>query len=337
MELPKQPIVGPSVWTGSDIKQRSDWRRTLGNDAVKELRHLLTAVNDGRMIDSSLAPDLPHLSRVLTAVRDDLLKGSGFVLLQGFPVDSYAPEDVDALFLAMGRLIGLPTSQNSYGDLLGHVRDEGKRVNVTGDTRGARGYLSNEKLLFHSDLSDAVALLCIQKSISGGMSSMSSSMSVYNEILRTHPEYLPVYARGFAFRSTEADGVQTEWRLPVFTFENGMLSCAIRRMAIETARLNGVVYTDLENAALEFLDATASREDLRYDMHLEPGDIQFLNNYVTFHSRTDFVDAQEPRLKRHMLRLWLRFPGGRSFLAKYPTIYDGIPHTVDRQQVGDAR
>lgn len=107
-----------------------------------------------------------------------------------------------------------------------------------------------------------------------------------------------------------------------------MLSCAIRRVAIETARLNGLPYSDLENRALEYLDETAARQDLRYDMHMEPGDIQLLNNYVTFHSRTEFVDAEAPELKRHMLRLWLQFADGRTFLRKYPTIYDGIPHTV---------
>ncbi len=331
MQIPSKPATGPSVWTGQDIRERHDWRRTFDRAAIDEMPALLQAARDGRAIGLHSNLDYPNLARILVAVREELLHGVGFVLLQGFPVTSFALPDIDTLFLAMGRLIGQPISQNSYGDLLGHVRDEGKRVIITGDTRGARGYLSNEKLLFHTDLGDAVALLCIQKSLSGGMSSMSSSMSVFNEILKTHPEYLSVYFNGFAFRSTEADGIQTNWRLPVFTYENGLLSCAIRRMAIETARLNGVPYTDLENAALEFLDATAAREDFRYDMHMEPGDIQILNNFVTFHSRTEFVDADRPELKRHMLRLWLQFPEGRAFLRKYPTIYDGVPHTITRQ------
>ena len=40
----------------------------------------------------------------------------------------------------------------------------------------------------------------------------------------------------------------------------------------------------------------------------EPGDIQFINNYTILHSRTGFVDGPEPHQKRHMLRLWLKFP-----------------------------
>ena len=329
MHIPDVPVTGPSVWMGRDIAEGKGWRREFDAAAAAELPGLLEAAKVYAEKVGS-APGFPALRRLMESVRDDLLHGRGFVLLQGFPVDRYSLPDIEAMFLGLGRLIGKPVSQNSYGDLLGHVRDEGKRVIITGDTRGARGYLSNEKLLFHTDLGDAVALLCIQKSLEGGMSSMSSSMSVYNEILKTHPEYLPVYFRGFPFRSTEADGAEILWRLPVFTYENGMLSCAIRRMAIETARLNGVPYTDEENAALQYLDEVAAREDLRFDMHMEPGDIQLLNNFVTFHSRTEFVDADEPELKRHMLRLWLQFPQGRSFLSKYPTIYDGVPHTIDR-------
>jgi len=330
MGLPQQPVAGTNVWTGDDIRHREDWRMRFDEGALSELRDLLDTARAGTAVDMSLAPRFPRLSRLLEAAREELMHGRGFVLLQGFPIKAYSLPEIETMFLSMGRLIGNAVSQNSYGDLLGHVRDEGKRTNVTGDTRGARGYLSNERLLFHTDLSDCVALLCIQKSLSGGMSSMSSSMTVYNEILKTHPEYLPVYERGFAFRSVEADGAPTEWRLPIYVYEHGMLSCAIRRMAIETARLNGVPYTDLENRALEYLDETAARQDLRYDMHMEPGDIQLLNNYVTFHSRTEFVDAEPPELKRHMLRLWLQFPEGRTFLRKYPTIYDGVPHTVDR-------
>jgi len=41
-------------------------------------------------------------------------------------------------------------------------------------------------------------------------------------------------------------------------------------------------------------------------MVLEPGDIQFLNNYVVVHSRTDYVDHDDPERLRRLLRLWLR-------------------------------
>ncbi|MGH7041236.1 MAG: TauD/TfdA family dioxygenase [Acetobacteraceae bacterium] len=329
LEIPKSPVTGPSVWTGATLAARSEWERQFDVPSLAELDGLLAAAK-ADTITGALVERFPSLAALLSGVHDELVHGSGVVLLHGFPATRYTDQESAVLYLALGRLMGTPISQNSYGDLLGHVRDEGKRTTVIGNTTGARGYLSNEKLLFHTDLGDTVGLLCLQKAVEGGISSVSSSMMVFNEILKIHPEYLPAYFDGFAFRSTEADGAPTEWRLPVYTCHRGLLSCAIRRVAIETTRLNGFPYTDLENAALDFFDSTSARPDLRYDMCLEPGDIQFLNNYITLHSRTNFVDAEDPRLKRHLLRLWLQFPDGRSFMRCYPTLYDGIPATLPR-------
>ena len=43
-----------------------------------------------------------------------------------------------------------------------------------------------------------------------------------------------------------------------------------------------------------------------------PGDIQFLNNHVTLHTRTAFTDHENDELKRHLLRLWLSPPNNRA-------------------------
>jgi hypothetical protein len=54
-------------------------------------------------------------------------------------------------------------------------------------------------------------------------------------------------------------------------------------------------------------------------MDLELGDIQFINNYTTLHSRTGFVDGPEPHQKRHMLRLWLKLPKPWPLGAEFPS------------------
>ncbi len=43
------------------------------------------------------------------------------------------------------------------------------------------------------------------------------------------------------------------------------------------------------------------------------GQVQFINNRQFAHNRTDFKDATEPHLKRHMIRTWSREEGRRSF------------------------
>jgi hypothetical protein len=73
--------------------------------------------------------------------------------------------------------------------------------------------------------------------------------------------------------------------------------------------------TDIE--ALELFDDLANDQELRLDMELRPGDMQFLHNHTCLHDRTAFVDWPEPERKRHLLRLWLAAPGARPL----PPIY----------------
>ena len=46
-------------------------------------------------------------------------------------------------------------------------------------------------------------------------------------------------------------------------------------------------------------------------IHQQPGDILFLNNWMTFHRRAEFEDYDEPEKKRHLLRIWLSVPNSR--------------------------
>lgn len=52
-------------------------------------------------------------------------------------------------------------------------------------------------------------------------------------------------------------------------------------------------------------------EECAVDIEFKAGDIQFLANQVTLHSRRAFEDWPEPHRRRHLLRLWLRDGAGR--------------------------
>ena len=66
------------------------------------------------------------------------------------------------------------------------------------------------------------------------------------------------------------------------------------------------------------MDALCKDPAFHLDMAFEPGDMQFLNNYVVLHSRGEYEDWPEPERKRHLLRLWLRTPG----FARLPAAFD---------------
>jgi alpha-ketoglutarate-dependent taurine dioxygenase len=65
------------------------------------------------------------------------------------------------------------------------------------------------------------------------------------------------------------------------------------------------------NRALDFMEEIVVRPDVSFDFDMHPGDIQLINNYCTFHSRTEFVDHDAPDKKRHMLRAWLSVHNSR--------------------------
>src|ERR1019366_7443750 len=77
-------------------------------------------------------------------------------------------------------------------------------------------------------------------------------------------------------------------------------------------------------AALDVFDQLAEDKDLRLDITLRPGDIQFVHNHTILHDRTSFVDWPEPERKRHLLRLWLAVPGARPLPPVYAERYGSI-------------
>ena len=59
-------------------------------------------------------------------------------------------------------------------------------------------------------------------------------------------------------------------------------------------------------------------------MTFEAGDIQFLNNHLTYHMRTEFEDFGEPERKRHLLRLWLSIPNSRPLSQGFAPFFGDV-------------
>ena len=316
-----KPITTPNAWRGADLARDRSWIETLGADEIEDVGRALAAARaTGRPlaeVDREQFPLTvlrPRLERVL----EEICGGRGFVVLRGLPVRRYSDEDVGLILWGLGRYLGSPLYQNPQGDLLGHVYDHGRTY---GDI-DVRGYETNAYLPYHTDGCDLVGLLCLRAGIEGGLSSIVSSVSVHNEILAHHPEYLGLFYNGFYYiRREEALGTGgvSERPVPVFGCRDGVVSCRYIRNQINAGAVKrGVPLTAIETAALDYLDETTRRPDLRLDMDLEPGDIQLCNNYTILHSRTGFVDGPEPHQKRHMLRLWLKFPKPWPIAADFP-------------------
>jgi hypothetical protein len=319
---PTQPIDHPCAWRGQDIASSRDWIETLSPDEVREVE---AAMHDVKRRGLSLHQvrradfPLPSLSKRLARIAREVEDGRGFVLLRGLPVQKYPDDETRFIVWGVGAHLGIPVSQSRNGELLGEVRDLGVRLG----TPTSRGYRSNEHLRFHTDLSDIVLLLCVRKARTGGLSRVVSSVAIHNEILRRRPDLLKLlYADYYHSRQGEETEGEGPWYAkPVFGMCDGRFSSQYSRSFVESAqRFPDVPRISAEqNEALDLLAALA--EELCLHMALEPGDIQLLNNHVTYHSRTGYEDHDDPSHQRLLYRLWLSTPESRRLPPGYEVIW----------------
>lgn len=314
-----EPIRDASAWDASTYKN-DGWIRCLTDVHLGEIDKAINdLVRQGRTLDTVTQRDFKanSLSVFLKDFVDNDVAQRGFGMLRGFPVASYNTEQVEMFFWGLGTLMGTGVSQNAAGHRLGHVRDQG----LDYDALNVRGYQTRAHLPFHCDPSDVVGLLCFNKAVEGGMSSVVSGITMYNQILRERPQYLDLLHRGFLYdrrgEETTYQGALSDY-VPVYGCFDGDLSIRYVRKSMETAQQKlGVDFTDEELEVLDYLEELSRRDDLVYSMMLEPGDMQFCNNYLVLHSRTEYKDHEITEKKRHMLRLWLQIPGIRKLAPEF--------------------
>jgi hypothetical protein len=311
---PPRPLVeGPSAWIGAELARRPEqWVYTLSTAEIGEVEGEVARLR-GRDLAGLTRADfsLPTLAPVLDGMREDVLNGRGFVLIRGLPVEGRPSEDNAMAYWGIGLHFGNPRSQNAMGHLLGHVRDLGL---ATADPN-VRTYQTTERQHFHTDSCDIVGLLCLKTAKSGGLSSIVSSMAIYNEMAKHRPDLLSRLFQPFATdrRGEVPVGEKPYFDMPVYNDYAGHLSAIYSGTYIRSAQRFAKVprLTAEDHAALEMFDDLANDKELRLDMELRPGDMQFLHNHTCLHDRTAFVDWPEPERKRHLLRLWLAAPGAR--------------------------
>src|SRR5689334_11946251 len=309
--LPPKVCDG-SVWYEADLATREDWVERLSEAEIDEVTRAVaaTGIEDLGSITAKDVP-LPTLAPRLQSMLDDVLNGRGFVLIKGLPVDSWAKREAAIAFLVIGVHLGALRMQNAAGHLLGHVKDLGH----SSDDPNTRIYQTRERQTFHTDSCDVVGLLCLHTAKSGGLSSLVSSTTIFNEMRRRRPDLLRVLLEPIETdrRGETPAGSKPYFNIPVFNYHEGLVSAIYQRQYIESARRFRDVppLTPLQIEALDLFDELANDPKLHLLMELEPGDIQLVHNHTILHDRTAFEDFPERERKRHLLRLWLAPPNAR--------------------------
>lgn len=312
MTTAAHPVRGPSVWKGSDFATDRSWLRELSGAQAGALVDTARRWEgrDFRTLQRAEARRaLAALLPIADAARAEL-GTRGFVLLRGVPVGDMAPAQIQLAYWAMGLLFGQGLTQNAKGDFLCPVTDMGVDFGYSGSDsqQNVRGYQSKADLNYHCDPTDVVALMCVRKALTGGRSTIVSTPAIYNEMLREHPEHLPVLLRGFPYdrKAEQAPGeAPVTERIPVFVVHEERVSSRYARSYILGGAQKTAPLTAAETAALDCFDAIARREDMPLHMAFEPGDVQLLNNFTVLHGRTAYEDHADPARRRFLWRLWL--------------------------------
>ena len=327
-ELP--PLIRDrSAWFGPDLDP-ADWIEVLSPGELAEIETAGRRLADREVDWTNFRADdfpLPTLKPRLERIRDEILEGRGFVLLRSLPVDDWGKKLSAIVFLGLGRHLGSFRSQNRDGHLLGHVKDLG----LSSSDPNVRIYQTRERQHYHTDSCDIVGLLCLHTAKSGGLSSLVSSTTIFNQMRERRPDLARVL-----FDPIETDrrgevpaGQLPYFRIPVFNWYAGLLTAIHQRSYIESARRFPDVpaLTPLQIEAIDLFDQLSDDPALRLQMELSAGDMQFVHNHPLLHDRTAFEDWPEPERRRHLLRLWLAPEQARPlppiFAERYGSVVPG--------------
>ncbi len=164
-EILTEPVSAPDVWRGDEIAGAGDWVIRFTEDDFADFERALAhvAAKHPTNVTEIRAEDfpLPHFRQRIDDIVKRLEHGPGLVLLRGLPIyDRFSVDEATMIYWGMGRHMGSLVPQNRKGDLIGQIRDLGRRGPYE------RAYATNEDLGFHTDSTDFVGPLCFGGALS---------------------------------------------------------------------------------------------------------------------------------------------------------------------------
>ncbi|MDA0241295.1 MAG: TauD/TfdA family dioxygenase [Proteobacteria bacterium] len=324
--VPLEPAVDPAAWYDGDITRTGAGTYQWETEEIADIEAALERFEaSGKDLVELGRDDFPlHAAKPkMERIKNELVDGLGFALVHGLPVANYTKRQSAIIFLGLGAHIGRAVSQNYNGHILGHVKDLGfsRALDST-----VRAYHTSDELDFHSDSCDVVGLYCLHEAKRGGTSRITSAVTIYNEMLKRRPELAAAMAEIFYHdrRGEVPEGMDRTWQLPIFCFKDGYLSIKSGRHYIIAAQRFPEVprMSDHQREGLDYYEELGL--ELEHHQEFRPGDIQFLNNHVIVHSRSEFEDWPEEERKRHLYRLWLEVENIRPLDPGFMTRINGI-------------
>ena len=323
----------PSAWEIEDLKSTDDWcfeidesDGILLRDSIKSLFEQDRDLFSYSPNEFNFGSSWEHIEKAVAEAHH----GKGLSIVRGLPREDLSQDEFRLLSWAIGLKAGVARPQGLASQYISAVQDAGT------DYRAAngRGYSSNAELDFHVDVADLTILTCYNKAKSGGQSMISSGVTAHNYLTKERPDLAEIAYQHFYFSRQEeqAPDEQPVYSLPLFEEESGNLFCNWNRNRVQSAQnIEGVPeLSKLQKETMDFLDEILTRPELMYTMYLEPGDMQIINNYRMFHSRTGYLDYENDLKKRCLYRLWLSPPDSIKLPESWKDFYRSVEPSMVR-------
>ena len=330
----------PSAWEIEELRSTNDWCFEIDQADRKQITTSIKSVFDKDRDLFDYSPDEFNLGSSWAIIERALLEAhhqKGLSIVRGLPREDLNHEEFRLLSWAIGLKAGVARPQGLASQYISAVQDAGM------DYRAAngRGYSSNAELDFHVDVADLTILTCYNKAKSGGQSMISSGVTAHNYLIKERPDLAEIAYQHFYFSRQEEQAPDEKpfYSLPLFEEEKGNLFCNWNRNRVQSAQnIEGVPeLSEQQKETMDVLDEILTRPELMYTMYLEPGDMQIINNYTMFHSRTGYEDFENDLQKRCLYRLWLAPPDSVRLPESWRDFYRTVePATVRGGIIGQS-
>ena len=318
--IPTTDLPRATAWRRADVSD-SDWLIPVPEQCLAEIDAVIRELRDNPIPTLALSADdyaLPACRTLLAGVKNTLDHGVGFAVLDRFSVDAYDKAELLTIYWLLSQMVARPVAQAFKGTLLYDVHDTGQKTSTR-----IRADKTSEDLSWHTDYGfnhppPYIGLLVLRTALSGGESSAASLHTGHDILRQRDPALLARLYQPYVWnrQGEHPDDAPICTSNPIFSNHDGTVRTRFNR-ALQPVGYR-LVDSAIDPAGMDALNAlhdVMSEPGLSVDFTLAPGQIEFVNNYRVAHRRTAFEDHEDPDQKRHLVRIFLRDEGRRSYMG----------------------
>lgn len=305
-----------NTWIGSKLNP-TDGLFSFDDGCLSEIENAITLIRDNPLPLLMLHPsnfNMPACTKLINEVFNCIENDLGFCLIDKLPLEHMSHQETISIYWLLSQMLGRPVAQKwCDGRMLYSVTDLGSPSG-----NGVRPDVTNEEQSFHTDNSyniyppDVVGLLCLQPSMSGGLSRVVNMKSVLEKMEISHKTLVQRLYRPFVFdrQKEHSDRDLETLQNPILNYNGDDFRIRVSRNLIyQGYALQGESIDSEGEEALAAFFGIIDDPEMYKEFKFEAGQIQFLNNRVIGHKRTSFEDWPNTEKKRHLCRVWLRDHG----------------------------